>query len=59
MASEIEGCELDVANGELLGSCGALDYEALRLGDSLTGVQSCVAVSNVYLHKGGAIDVLG
>ena len=30
MASEIEGCELDVADGELLGSCVTLDIERVK-----------------------------
>lgn len=30
MASEIEGCELDVTDGELLGSCVALDGEGVK-----------------------------
>lgn len=42
MASEIEGCELDVANGELLGGCIALNGEVAGQVDGLTRVKSCL-----------------
>lgn len=45
MASEIEGCELYVANGELLGSYVALGVIGTGYRGGLTGVQSYTIVS--------------
>lgn len=45
MASEIEGCELYVADGELLGSYVALGVIGTRDRGRLTGVQSYAIVS--------------
>lgn len=53
MASEIEGCELDVADGELLGSCVRLGGARVRVGGALTGVEGCGVLAEAVDKRGG------
>lgn len=53
MASEIEGCELHVADGELLGGCVALEWEGQSGSGELTRVQGCIMVSRHSTSRRG------
>ena len=59
MASEIEGCEFDVADGELFRGYVALGHAGARANGELTGVESWVVVSRVLRRGGRAVNVLG
>ena len=52
MASQIEGCELDVANGQLLGSCVTLGDGTKRIGGALTRVEGCEMLAEAVDERG-------
>lgn len=53
MTSEIEGCELDVANGQLLGGYVTLGDGIKRAGAALTRVEGYGLLAEAVDERGG------